>query len=215
MTVALVLAWPLASSEPAQRELDAITRRAAVLGDQVLGFDVTAPRQNIFSLARDLRRATVVIDHGTVRRSRLLGLANFVSRGAVSTVADALRWYRIPLTKRQARTVPLCARIAEMRTNEPIVIQPDPYQYGVASWYGPGFHGQVAASGEVYDMYGTTAAHQTLPMQSLVRVVSQHSDRTVVVRINDRGPYANGRIIDLSYAAKKIIRHERSRRSIS
>ena len=76
-------------------------------------------------------------------------------------------------------------------------------QVGYASWYGPGFHGKRTASGEVYDMYGMTAAHKTLPFGSLVRVVDLETGRSVVVRINDRGPYVKGRIIDLSYGAAR------------
>ncbi|TAK88228.1 MAG: septal ring lytic transglycosylase RlpA family protein [Betaproteobacteria bacterium] len=72
---------------------------------------------------------------------------------------------------------------------------------GLASWYGKRFHGQPTASGEVYDMYAMTAAHPTLPIPSYVRVKNLASGRSVVVRVNDRGPFHPGRIIDLSYAA--------------
>lgn len=75
------------------------------------------------------------------------------------------------------------------------------YQVGIASWYGPGFHGKRTASGEIYDMYAMTAAHRTLPFGTIVRVVDLETKRSVVVRINDRGPFVEGRIIDLSYAA--------------
>ena len=78
-------------------------------------------------------------------------------------------------------------------------------QLGLASWYGRGFHGHRTASGEHYDMYAMTAAHRTLPLGSYVRVTSLASARSVVVRINDRGPYARGRVIDLSYAAAKML----------
>jgi rare lipoprotein A len=74
-------------------------------------------------------------------------------------------------------------------------------QRGLASWYGKRFHGQKTASGERYDMYAMTAAHPTLPIPSYVRVTHVHSNRSVVVRVNDRGPFHPGRIIDLSYAA--------------
>lgn len=72
---------------------------------------------------------------------------------------------------------------------------------GVASWYGRKFHGQKTSSGEIYDMYGMTAAHATLPIPSFVRVTNPANGRTVVVRVNDRGPFHAGRLIDLSYAA--------------
>jgi rare lipoprotein A len=74
-------------------------------------------------------------------------------------------------------------------------------QRGVASWYGRRFHGNPTSSGERYDMYAMTAAHPTLPIPSYARVTSVANGRSVVVRINDRGPFLHGRIIDLSYAA--------------
>ena len=80
---------------------------------------------------------------------------------------------------------------------------------GVASWYGPSFNGRLTANGEIYDMYAMTAAtsefNTTLPLGTKVRVVNSHNGRSVVVRITDRGPLPNGRIIDLSYgAARKL-----------
>ena len=74
-------------------------------------------------------------------------------------------------------------------------------QRGIASWYGKRFHGQKTASGEAYDMYAMTAAHPTLPIPSYVRVTRVSNGRSVVVRVNDRGPFHSDRIIDLSYAA--------------
>jgi rare lipoprotein A len=83
-------------------------------------------------------------------------------------------------------------------------------QTGKASWYGKRFHGKKTASGERYDMYAMTAAHPTLPLPSYVRVTNLNNDRTAIVRVNDRGPFARDRIIDLSYAAANkldIIKH--------
>lgn len=74
-------------------------------------------------------------------------------------------------------------------------------QCGGASWYGPGFHGKKTASGERFNQNALTAAHKTLPMGSKVKVVDQKTGKSVTVVINDRGPYAGGRIIDLSKAA--------------
>jgi rare lipoprotein A len=71
---------------------------------------------------------------------------------------------------------------------------------GTASWYGRKFHGQRTVSGEVYDMYAMTAAHPTLPIPSYARVTNLENNRTTVVRINDRGPFGSGRIMDVSYA---------------
>lgn len=72
---------------------------------------------------------------------------------------------------------------------------------GVGSWYGRKFHGQMTSSGERYDMYGMTAAHPVLPIPSYARVTNLKNGKSVVVRINDRGPFLNGRLIDLSYTA--------------
>jgi rare lipoprotein A len=72
---------------------------------------------------------------------------------------------------------------------------------GRASWYGPGFHGRKTASGETFNQYAMTAASRTLPLGTRVRVTNQSNGRSVVVRINDRGPYTGGRIIDLSRGA--------------
>lgn len=72
---------------------------------------------------------------------------------------------------------------------------------GMASWYGPPYHNRKAATGEVYDMHQLTAAHKTLPLNSIVRVTNVANGKSVIVRINDRGPFIGTRIIDLSYAA--------------
>ncbi|NOX20616.1 MAG: septal ring lytic transglycosylase RlpA family protein [Nitrospirae bacterium] len=78
-------------------------------------------------------------------------------------------------------------------------------QVMVASWYGPKFHGRRTASGEIFDMYRLTAAHKTLPFGTKLRVINPENGRSVVVKINDRGPFVRGRDIDLSYAAAKKI----------
>jgi len=80
-----------------------------------------------------------------------------------------------------------------------------PFQIGIASWYGPGFHGKRTTSGAVYDQNRLTAAHQTLPLGSSVRVTNLQNKKSIEVLINDRGPFAKGRIIDLSYAAAKRV----------
>lgn len=72
---------------------------------------------------------------------------------------------------------------------------------GVASWYGPGFHAALTSNGEKYDMYAMTAAHTTLPLPTFVQVTNLRNGRSVTVRVNDRGPFKAGRIIDLSYTA--------------
>ncbi len=74
---------------------------------------------------------------------------------------------------------------------------------GMASWYGNPYHGRKTANGERYDMYQMTAAHKTLPFGTVVRVINLENGKKVEVRINDRGPFKKGRIIDLSYASAK------------
>lgn len=76
---------------------------------------------------------------------------------------------------------------------------------GIASWYGEDFHGKASANGECYNMYAFTAAHKTLPLPTIVRVTNLENNKSVVVKVNDRGPFVRGRIIDLSYAAAQSI----------
>jgi rare lipoprotein A len=76
-------------------------------------------------------------------------------------------------------------------------------QRGVASWYGGEFHGKPTASGEIYDMYSLSAAHRELPLDTLIEVRNLDNGRSVQVRINDRGPFVRGRMLDLSYAAAR------------
>ena len=80
-----------------------------------------------------------------------------------------------------------------------------PLQRGAASWYGPGFHGKRTANGERFDTHALTAAHKTLPFGTQVRVTNERTGKSVVVRINDRGPYAHARVIDLSKAAAEAV----------
>ncbi len=83
--------------------------------------------------------------------------------------------------------------------------QPGKPQLGVASWYGPGFHGRATTSGEIYDQEGLTAAHPSLPLGTRTRVTNLDTGRSIDVRINDRGPFVKNRAIDLSYAAARAI----------
>jgi rare lipoprotein A len=83
----------------------------------------------------------------------------------------------------------------------PLAGDPAVNEEGLASWYGRKFHGRPTASGEPYDMYAMTAAHKTMPLPSYARVRNPANGREVIVRVNDRGPFADGRVIDLSYTA--------------
>jgi len=112
---------------------------------------------------------------------------------------------------------------AQLKTETPLVSSNKPYaalgkkyvpmtsyapyvQQGIASWYGRRYHGKKTSSGETYDMYAMTGAHTTLPIPSYVRVTNPANKRSVIVRINDRGPFKHDRLIDLSYAAAYKLR---------
>ena len=106
----------------------------------------------------------------------------------------AIRWLLLMFVVAPGLEAPLVAHMSE--PTKPLRVW-----HGLASWYGPRFHGRVTANGERYDMNAATAAHPSLPFGSLVRVVNLRTGRSRVVRINDRGPFVEGREIDLSYEA--------------
>ncbi|MGH7089435.1 MAG: septal ring lytic transglycosylase RlpA family protein [Stellaceae bacterium] len=97
----------------------------------------------------------------------------------------------------------LAMLLSACHTPPPAAFRPGYVEVGLASWYGPGFQHHRTADGSRFDMHGLTAAHRTLPLNSLVRVTNLENGRSVVVRINDRGPWIDGRIIDLSAAAAR------------
>lgn len=103
-----------------------------------------------------------------------------------------IRWLLLMFVVATSVQAPAVARPAEP-------VKPVRVWEGRASWYGPRFHGRITANGETYDMFGPTAAHRTLPMGSIVRVVNLRTGKGRIVRINDRGPYIEGREIDVSY----------------
>ncbi len=89
-------------------------------------------------------------------------------------------------------------------------LDPGYVKTGMASWYGPNFHGRITANGEVYDQYALSAAHPTMPLPSYARVTNLENGSSVVVRVNDRGPYAHDRIIDLSSQAANLLGYKRN-----
>ncbi|SAL31000.1 septal ring lytic transglycosylase RlpA family protein [Caballeronia humi] len=127
---------------------------------------------------------------------------NFLSTNdarAVAPLAYASKLQNVPAV---ADAKP--AEAPSLANAAPITSGPDVSdfeQHGRASWYGPRFHGRKTASGERFDMHALTAAHRSLPLASWIRVTNTANHKTVVVKVNDRGPYAKGRILDLSYAA--------------
>ena len=101
----------------------------------------------------------------------------------------------------------LALALAACRSGSAAPETPSPaiYEEGIASWYGPGFDGRATASGERFDASAMTAAHPRLPFGTRVRVINVENEREVVVRINDRGPFTPGRIIDVSRAAAETL----------
>jgi len=113
----------------------------------------------------------------------------------------------IPNLLLRAATLAIGLAVASCATTRPMRVESPPVeaQVGVASYYAGSWHGRRTASGERFDMHALTAAHRTLPFGTIVRVTHLKSGRSVDVRINDRGPFHSGRIIDLSYeAARKL-----------
>ncbi len=96
------------------------------------------------------------------------------------------------------------------RTYRPTYVRVGDTMRGISSWYGPKFHGQYTSNGEIYNMHKLTAAHKTWPMDTIVKVENLTNGRSVIVRINDRGPFVKGRIIDCSYAAGKRLGLDRT-----
>ncbi len=113
-------------------------------------------------------------------------------RKRIFVVWAAVRWVLLMFMIAPAVEAPLVAFPSEP-------VRPLRVWAGTASWYGPGFHGRKTANGEVFDMHALTAAHLTLPFGSLVRLVDPKTGRSQLVRVNDRGPYVDGREIDVSY----------------
>lgn len=114
----------------------------------------------------------------------------------------------MPRRHRSLRLLPslvLVVLAACSSLDTPRLFPTGPPERGQASWYGPRFHGRRTASGERYDMHALTAAHRTLPFGTRIQVRNLENGESVLVRINDRGPFARGRIVDLSYAAAKAI----------
>jgi rare lipoprotein A len=102
-------------------------------------------------------------------------------------------------------TAPGEAPAQDERIEVPAGVQPILIETGIASWYGAPYHNRRGSNGEVYNMHAMTAAHRTLPLGSIVRITNVQSGRSAIVRITDRGPFVEGRIVDLSLAAAKAV----------
>ena len=107
---------------------------------------------------------------------------------------------RPPVLRRPAHVPPTKSSVAPAPHAKPIYVET-----GLASWYGPPYHHHKGANGEIYDQNALTAAHRTLPLNSVVRVTNESTKHSVMVRITDRGPFIEDRVIDLSLAAAKAV----------
>ena len=111
----------------------------------------------------------------------------------------------------------LAVALAAMLLAAPVKAEPSfkriyngvPVEVGTGSWYGPGFHGKLTANGEVFDQNKLTAAHPTLPLPSTIVITNLANNRSLVLRVNDRGPYIEGRIVDVSKRAAQILGFEK------
>jgi rare lipoprotein A len=118
----------------------------------------------------------------------------------IDAIPDAVPRQETPLPRANRPYVALGENYTPMTEYQPYKAS------GIASWYGKRYHANKTSSGEIYDMYGMTAAHPTLPIPSYVRVTNPENGKSVVVRVNDRGPFKKDRLIDLSYAAAYKLR---------
>jgi len=118
----------------------------------------------------------------------------------IDSIPDAIPRLETPLPRANRPYVALGTQYTPYKTYVPYKAK------GIASWYGKRYHGQKTSSGEIYDMYGMTAAHTILPLPSYARVTNPENGKSVIVRINDRGPFHSDRLIDLSYAAAYKLR---------
>lgn len=152
---------------------------------------------------------------GFMRKILPLSIIVLLLSGCYSQVQVASHWIKKNANKASGG----CTSEGYMKTGNPYKIfgikyypKKSSYGYdetGIASWYGKDFHAKASANGECYDMYAMTAAHKTLPLPTTVKVTNLKNGRSVILKVNDRGPYADNRIIDLSYAAAKKLDMDR------
>ncbi len=151
-------------------------------------------------------------------RRRLLPLRGIVVAVALILAGCAETKLVVHSAKEIAGTVAPTQKTGHYKVGDPYQIkgvwyypkeEPDYDETGIASWYGPQFHGRDTANGEVFDMNAISAAHRTLPMPSVVQVTNLENGRSMKLRVNDRGPFAHGRIIDLSRRAAQLLGFQR------
>jgi peptidoglycan lytic transglycosylase len=132
-------------------------------------------------------------------KKRLVQLGTYFACGAVVFAFQPVRALRAPIGPGSYPT------LASLTARQEAVLRPVRSWTTVATWYGDDFAGQETADGETFDKYALTAAHPTLPLGSLVRVIYPRTGRSLIVRINDRGPYVEGRGLDVSYRVARTL----------
>ena len=130
---------------------------------------------------------------------------NYAPSSTAKTYSGDSRAYRTTPPKKKYSKATMRPYVVHGRKYYPQVVSVGDTFKGISSWYGPNFHGKFTSNGERYNMWAMTAAHKTLPMNTIVRVTNRRNGKSTVVRINDRGPFVSTRIIDLSKAAASKI----------
>jgi len=146
-----------------------------------------------------MKKAIISVSTLLVSVSMMLGVAGCSQKSSVKN-HKATKYTSKARHRATMRTYKVMGR-----TYSPTYVRVKETMKGVSSWYGPNFHGKQTSNGERYDMHGMTAAHKTWPMDTIVRVDNLKNGKSVVVGINDRGPFVSGRVIDCSFAAGKKI----------
>ncbi len=116
-----------------------------------------------------------------------------------------MRWGAIAAIAATIAGGAVSARADQAAVSAALTRRPFTSAVGISSYYGPGFHGRPTATGEIFDMHGLSAAHKTLPIPSYARVTNLHNGHSVIVRINDRGPYVGGRMLDVSERVARLL----------
>jgi rare lipoprotein A len=167
-------------------------------------FGFTQGRESL-DVTRDHEPVEWLVERGQgFRQMKKLFFLYIISVLSLSSCARERAYVRVPPAEKKAET----AIDSYLVNGERYYSLPDSMGFietGKASWYGDAFHGRPTSSGETFDMHKKTAAHKTLPIGTYVKVINLESNRSTIVRINDRGPFVKGRIIDLSYGAAKEI----------
>jgi peptidoglycan lytic transglycosylase len=136
--------------------------------------------------------------------SNFAGAVVLVTCAAAGPVPNQPPSVKTPVAKTAVKSKPGQVQSSTKRAKASKA-EPKPYQVGMASWYGKQFHGRATASGEGFDMFELTAAHRQLPLGTQVKVTNLRNGKSIVVRVNDRGPYVGDRVIDLSYSAARLL----------